>query len=32
VKDYNLKIIQLEVKFKDELELIHKYLTWVSLE
>jgi DNA repair exonuclease SbcCD ATPase subunit len=27
VKDYNLKIIQLEVKFKDELELIHKYLT-----
>jgi len=32
VKDYNLKIIQLEVEFKDELETIHKYLTWVSLE
>jgi len=27
VKDYNLKIIQLEVEFKDELETIHKYLT-----
>jgi len=27
VKDYNSKIIQLEVEFKDELELIHKYLT-----
>lgn len=27
VKDYNSKIIQLEIDFKDELELIHKYLT-----
>ena len=32
VKDYNSKIIQLEIDFKDELELIHKYLTWVSLK